>query len=118
MRRPPLEYGDNFPVATGSWNPAVPWKFPHHETQLQRRSALSVALPWVTLGLGVTLGILWMSWRFDGMAPAPGSAPEGAGSEIGLMRQKPSPVQPPASGAVPGKAAPRSQPVRAKSHLA
>lgn len=118
MRRPPFEYGDNFPVTTGSWNPAVPWRFPHHEIRLHRTSPFSVALPWVTLGLGLTLGILWMSWRFDATGPAPASAPGAAGSETDLTGQKPAPVQPPASGGVPGKVAPRSQPLRAKSHLA
>ena len=61
--RPPLEYGDNFPVPPGSWNPAVPWRFPNTEFKLRRLSALSVLLPWLTLGLGMTLGILWMNWR-------------------------------------------------------
>lgn len=119
MRRPPFEYGDNFPVPTGTWNPAVPWRFPHHEIQIRRPSPFSVALPWVTLGLGVTLGILWMTWRFDGTAPAPVSSPEAGRSEVGLTPQNPAPVQAPAATGMPGKMAPRTgPPVRAKSHLA
>ncbi len=61
--RPPLEYGDNFPVPTGGWNPAEPWRFPKHEVLTPRQGLLGIALPWITLGLGVTLGILWMNWR-------------------------------------------------------
>lgn len=70
--RPPLEYGDNFPVPTGVWNPAEPWRFPRHEMLPSRRGLLSRALPWITLGLGVSLGILWMSWRTEevGMNPS------------------------------------------------
>lgn len=82
--RPPLEYGDNFPVPTGVWNPAEPWRFPRHELLPSRRGLLSRALPWITLGLGISLGILWMSWRTQevGMNPngdtvlrTPSSAP-------------------------------------------
>lgn len=62
--RIPLEYGDNFPVPAG-WNPAEPWRFPQHEVLPKRQGFLSLALPWITLGLGVSLGILWMSWRME-----------------------------------------------------
>ena len=63
MRRVPIEYGDNFPVTRAeSWNPTVPWRFPNHEVQ-PKRSAIAQLLPWLMLGLGMTLGILWMSWR-------------------------------------------------------
>ena len=68
--RPPLEYGDNFPVPTGSWNPAIPWRFPNREIRLKRPSLLGLILPWLTLGLGITLGVLWTSWRSDGGAAA------------------------------------------------
>lgn len=70
--RPPLEYGDNFPVPTGVWNPAEPWRFPRHEIPAPRPGLLSTALPWITLGLGISLGVLWMSWRTElvGMKPA------------------------------------------------
>ena len=61
--RAPLEYGDNFPVPMGRRNPAEPWRFPSHEGFSSRRGLLRYALPWITLGLGVTLGILWMNWR-------------------------------------------------------
>ena len=70
--RPPLEYGDNFPVPTGVWNPAEPWRFPKHEILPSRPGLLSYALPWITLGLGVSLGILWMSWRTELVGPQPG----------------------------------------------
>ena len=69
--RPPLEYGDNFPVPTGVWNPAEPWRFPRHELLPSRQGLLSRALPWITLGLGISLGILWMSWRTEGLGMNP-----------------------------------------------
>lgn len=59
--RTPLEYGDNFPVPSGSWDPRVPWRFPQGEEAFPRPSWLTVLLPWVMLGLGMTLGVLWMS---------------------------------------------------------
>ena len=72
--RPPLEYGDNFPVPSGVWNPAEPWRFPKYEVTAPRQGLLSYVLPWITLGLGVSLGILWMSWRTElvGVQPEPG----------------------------------------------
>ena len=72
--RPPLEYGDNFPVAAGQWNPAEPWRFPKHEVIVRRRGPLSYVLPWITLGLGLTVGILWMAWRTD-VRPVPAVSP-------------------------------------------
>ena len=69
--RPPLEYGDNFPVPTGGGNPAEPWRFPRHELLPARQGLLTRALPWITLGLGVSLGILWMSWRAEGVGMKP-----------------------------------------------
>ena len=68
--RPPLEYGDNFPVPAG-WNPSAPWRFPNHEVLPGRQGVLSRALPWITLGLGVSLGILWMSWRMEAVGQKP-----------------------------------------------
>lgn len=57
--RPPLEYGDNFPVA-GHWNPAKPWRFPKTEVLPGRPAGvIGRVLPWITLGLGVSLGVLW-----------------------------------------------------------
>ena len=62
--KPPLEYGDNFPVpSSGAWNPGQPWRFPKHEILARQPGLLSFALPWITLGLGISLGILWMSLR-------------------------------------------------------
>lgn len=61
--RVPFEYGDNFPVPRGSsWDPAVPWRFPRQgrAVRLQAPSLLARVMPWLTLGLGLTLGVLWM----------------------------------------------------------
>ena len=64
--KPPLEYGDNFPVPTGVWNPAEPWRFPRHELfPAPPQGLLNRVLPWITLGLGISLGILWMAWRTE-----------------------------------------------------
>ena len=71
--RIPLEYGDNFPVLTGGWNPAIPRRFPKHEILPRRRGWFSHMLPWLTLGLGVTLGALWMNWFVE--SPAPSQTP-------------------------------------------
>ncbi len=76
--RPPLEYGDNFPVAPGHWNPAEPWRFPKHEVIVRRRGPFSYALPWITLGLGLTLGVLWMALRTDGRSLQTISPPQPA----------------------------------------
>ena len=54
-----------------SWNPTVPWRFPSHEVQ-PNRSAIAQLLPWLMLGLGMTLGILWMSWRQAPLGPMDG----------------------------------------------
>ena len=64
MKTPPIDYGDNFPVPGGAWDPAVPWRFPKHAVRLRLPSLLQRILPWLMLGLGVALGILLMSWRF------------------------------------------------------
>ena len=111
MRRIPLEYGDNFPVPAGIWNPTVPWRFPKH--QVQRRSSWGLFLPWVMLGLGLTLGILWMSCRevpFSGGRVSDGNGP----GESMVLPMGPS-AQP-----VPGQAAPSApaRPKRLKSQLA
>lgn len=85
--RAPLEYGDNFPVPSGLWNPAVPWRFPSHEIVPRKPGLLSFMIPWLTLGLGLTLGVLWMSRHADpgvarverpGSSEAAGAAPSGA----------------------------------------
>ena len=106
--RPPLEYGDNFPVTVGSWNPTVPWRFPRSEGYGRKTSLFSRALPWITLGLGVTLGVLWMSWRME--VPAKGSpdAPGGVRQEEVLR----------APSVAPAKAAPVARPARLRSRLA
>lgn len=103
--RIPLEYGDNFPVPTGGWNPAVPWRFPKHEVLPGRPGWLSRVLPWITLGLGMTLGILWMSWRME----LPAAAPSPAGTAVGEKGV----VYPET-----GRAVPVGRPVRLRSRLA
>ena len=109
--RPPLEYGDNFPVAAGSWDPTVPWRFPRTEPYLQRRSLLSRALPWITLGVGVTLGVLWMSWQMD----LPGKETQETQQVRSSIRQG---ELIPASPAVPAKAVPVARPYRPRSRVA
>lgn len=103
--KPPLEYGDNFPVpGGGGWNPAEPWRFPKQEVILTRQGSFNLALPWITLGLGLSLGILWMSWRTELVQPRsafPGTVPA---QEEGLR----SPVRSgPAIPAAPRPARPR-----------
>ena len=101
--RIPLEYGDNFPVLTGGWNPAVPWRFPKHGILPRRRGWFSRILPWLTLGLGMTLGILWMNWFAE--SPAPSQTSTGV-EKTGIVR--PEPV----------RTAPVSRPIRLRSRLA
>ncbi len=70
--RIPLEYGDNFPVPTGGWSPAVPWRFPKPEKVRGISGWIPRILPWLTLGLGMTLGVLWMKGQAaDPVQPAP-----------------------------------------------
>ncbi|MBI3332734.1 MAG: hypothetical protein HYZ93_01420 [Candidatus Omnitrophica bacterium] len=117
--RVPLEYGDNFPILSDSWNPAIPWRFPKVGGKGKGRSLLGRIFPWVMLGVGVAVGILWMSWR-QGMLgiergtvrPAGYPATEQAGEAFSPTLQVP-PADPPQG------IAPRSQPApRMKSRLA
>ena len=101
--RPPLEYGDNFPVPTGVWNPAEPWRFPRHELLPSRQGLLSRALPWITLGLGVSLGILWMSWRSELIGVQPK-----AGLSGGPRQEKELPSSPPVRSGTPIRSSTRS----------
>ena len=106
----PLEYGDNFPVPPGSWNPAVPWRFPKEEELRGRPRLLTLLLPWVALGVGVTLGVLWMSWRSE---PTSNRPAETAAESMDKQRVLPLPSVGPTQGA------PRSKPMRgAKSNWA
>ena len=105
--RPPLEYGDNFPVATGSWDPTIPWRFPRNEGYSRRPSLFSQVLPWITLGLGVTLGMLWMSWRME--IPAGESLEQRSEGRREEVLRAPS--------AAPAKAAPAARPVRLRSRV-
>ncbi len=112
MRRIPLEYGDNFPVLTGSWNPTMPWRFPKYE--VRPRSFFGTFLPWMMLGLGLLLGIFWMS-RKDLPVPG-GAASPGIGQEGSFLL----PLGPSAHPA-PTQAAPKKGPAapqRLKSQLA
>jgi hypothetical protein len=109
--RPPLEYGDNFPVAAESWDPTVPWRFPRSEGYFRRPSRFSRALPWITLGLGVTLGVLWMSWRMDLPArDSQGGAEQRSGGRQEEVLRAPS--------VAPAKAAPAARPMRLRSRVA
>ncbi len=96
--RPPLEYGDNFPVPPGAWNPAVPWRFPNTEIRPGRPSVLRIVLPWLTLGIGVTLGILWMNWRTEeepALQDAVSTATEGQDSSFKVPKEMAPPVPKP-----------------------
>lgn len=111
--RIPLEYGDNFPVPTGSWDPAIPWRFPKHQADLRQPSLSAQILPWLMLGLGVTLGVLLMSWH---LVPSSGedrsSAPALSGEKTPFWRpqgEAPSSVSP---------AAPQVRPIKRKSRVA
>ncbi|MBI3318002.1 MAG: hypothetical protein HYZ90_02495 [Candidatus Omnitrophica bacterium] len=73
--RPPLEYGDNFPVPAGSWDPRVPWRFPNREGRARSSTPWAFLLPWIMLGVGLTLGVLWMNWRELYSSPGKGTAP-------------------------------------------
>ncbi len=56
--KPPIEYGDNFPVLTSTWNPTEPWRFPSQQPPARKTGLLKVILPWLTLGLGLSVGFL------------------------------------------------------------
>jgi hypothetical protein len=106
--RAPIEYGDNFPVPSGSWSPTIPWRFPKHEERFRSSSWFGRILPWMMLGLGMGLGILWMSWRVE--PPSPGLS--GSLSE-------PSPaVEGSTHSPVPVEGIPKSRPIRGRSRVA
>ena len=118
--RPPLEYGDNFPVpASSAWDPTVPWRFPRHKVQLQRPPFSSRALPWIMLGVGLALGfgILWIGLHLSG-----GPLTGGRNEILGRMSADPATgrvAQPTLQ--VPTtplkRASPEGRPVKAKSRL-
>jgi len=110
VRRIPLDYGDNFPVPQGVWNPTVPWRFPKY--QIQRPSLLSQMLPWMMLGLGMTLGVLWMCWRG---VPSPGETDELRELSDGKTGAAVMPLVP---SAQPSEGVPRFRPKKSKSQLA
>ena len=107
--RPPLEYGDNFPVTAASWDPTVPWRFPRSAGDFHRPTLFSQMLPWITLGLGVTLGMLWMSWRME----LPDKGPESGSGRSPSGRQE---VLGPRSVA-PAQAVPAVKSYRPRSRL-
>ena len=115
MRRlPPIEYGDNFPApSVGTlWDPTVPWRFPKHQVRLRRPSMLHRSMPWIMLGIGMILGVLWMSWRLDlpsGSGRAPSLSSSDEAGQVGSPRGAPS--QPPLM-------TPRVRPLRSRSQLA
>ena len=114
MRRVPIEYGDNFPVPSGSWNPTVPWRFPRQEEGRSFSPWFSRALPWMMLGLGLGLGVLWMSWRVE---------PPQLGSSRSMPEEVPAVgVSTPHGGkagqVVPAEGIPKNRPVRTRSRLA
>ena len=112
------EYGDNFPVLPGLWDPTVPWRFPKHAVRLKSTSVFNQSLLWIMLGLGITVGILWVSWRLSGLtqpeAPVVGeqetAVPEQAGQVV------PSSEAP--SSREPVEVAPRKRPMETRSRLA
>ena len=108
--RPPLEYGDNFPVTAASWDPSLPWRFPRSDGYFRRPSLFVRALPWITLGLGVTLGVLWMSWKMELPARDPQAGPEWTGERREGVLSSPS--------VAPAKAAPAARPYRQRSRMA
>ena len=58
----PLEYGDNFPVPAGAWDPSEPWRFPNHGSIRRKPGLFKVILPWLTLGLGLSVGFFLSHW--------------------------------------------------------
>lgn len=111
--RPPLEYGDNFPVPKGSyWDPTVPWRFPQHRVRVGPSLVLRRVLPWMMLGVGLAAGILWRSWRTEslGVPTHLNDHPSVGNSE------RAQPVQVPSSS--PQKEGPRKKPLEPKSRLA
>ena len=107
--RVPLEYGDNFPVPAGSWDPRVPWRFPRSADHKRSGGLVRELLPWVMLAVGMTLGVIF-SWRLGGASAAP-SAPE-------ISHQATAPrVQIP-TVSHPSQANPHARPIRMKSRLA
>lgn len=107
--RAPLEYGDNFPVPSGRWNPSVPWRFPAHEILPRKPGVLGYIVPWITLGVGLTLGVLWMSWRVE-PSVTPGSV-HGPSPEGRVL----APVLAPSTG--PAGIGPAPKPGRTRSAL-
>lgn len=108
MRRVPLEYGDNFPVPEGSWNPTVPWRFPKYK--IRRPSVLSQMLPWLMLGLGMALGMVWMCWRTP---PFPGRTDGVRGLSAGKAETVAAPLLP---SRPPSEGVPRGRPKKSRSY--
>jgi hypothetical protein len=77
----PLDYGDNFPVTSGSWDPTVPWRFPNQTIRLKQPSLFQSVLPWLMLGVGVALGVVLMGWKFGTPTASAAVTPAAAVSE-------------------------------------
>ncbi len=116
MRRAPIEYGDNFPVPSGAWDPTVPWRFPKYEERFRSSSWIGRILPWMMLGFGVGLGILWMSWRVETPTPGPSRLRPEPSPTVGVST--PIGVSAPTPSSVTGEGIQRSRPMRTRSRLA
>ena len=111
--RIPIEYGDNFPVPPGSWDPSVPWRFPRERIQLREPSLLSQGLPWIMLVVGGILGMFCMSWALGVLEEGKGGlsgSPERHAEQVVV----PGGVKVPAKESLgieasPGKRAPKAQ---------
>lgn len=103
--RTPLEYGDNFPVPTGSWDPRVPWRFPRTHIRRFSFGSLSEALPWIMLALGVTLGVVMGTYRGEVFQPP----------QEGIFPKEVPRAQIPMR---PADMVPRNQAIRPRSRLA
>lgn len=112
--RAPLEYGDNFPV-TGIWDPTVPWRFPQHIVRPKSVfGSFTQILPWLMLGVGVMVGVLWLSWRTEHLTGNSSFLDKDA--VPGMLNKASVPLQGPPLA--PVQASPRTRPVRGRSRLA
>lgn len=108
--RIPLEYGDNFPVPAGSWDPRFPWRFPQVSQKRFSVGLLRELLPWIMLGVGITIGLAF-SVRLSNAGDLPGvqGIPKGGSSPRVEIPTAAHPTQ---------MTPPRTQPIKARSRLA
>jgi len=108
--RIPLEYGDNFPVPAGSWDPRVPWRFPQVSQKRFSVGSLRELLPWIMLGVGITIGLAF-SVRLGTLASF--------SDTHGIHKEGSSPqVEIPTAAQPTHMTGPRTQPMKPKSRLA